>query len=237
MLSLLPVSGVLHMAYFNHSDVSDHLVYAATPGILALAAAWLTRPYEHGGAIGHAALIVMGGLVITLGIGCCQRADEFSRPEKLWRSNLEVNPHSFAAHKNLGLYFLELAKREPGVLILADGYFHAAMKSDDKDRSAAVNLANIMGKEGRWPQSAALYEDILKTNPEAESYNNYGVALLEIGETAKAQEAFQNALRLTPTMESACFNSTASRCRRTGCPKLARCCGGACGSIPKASRR
>ncbi len=206
VLGVLPVSGLLHMAFFNSSNVSDHLVYVAVPGILALVGAGLARWYGEPRNSSVAALVVMCLVVGLLCLGCFQRAEDFSSPERLWRSTLEINPRCFAAHNNLGLVFEERGRRDPGQLILAEGHFREALKIEDQLGTAGVNLANVLRMEGRWAQSAALYRRVLDAHPEADSFNNYGVSLLEMGDNPKAREAFYNALRLSPLMENAYYN-------------------------------
>lgn len=206
VLSLLPVSGLLHMSYFSYSNVSDHLAYLAIPAILALVGATLSVWYARGGNVGHAMLIVMSGVVGLLCLGCFQRAEDFRDPERLWRSTLEINPHCFAAHNNLGLVFQERGRRDPGQLILAEGHFRAALKIENDLPSAGVNLANVLRMEGRWAASADMYRQVLAVFPEAECFNNYGVSLLEMGDNPGARTAFRKALDLSPGMENAYYN-------------------------------
>ncbi len=206
VLILLPVSGVLHMSFFTHSYVSDHLVYAAAPGLLALAAAWLTGRYEQGGAMGRAALVVMSGLVGLLAIVCWQRADDFSSSEKLWRSSLAVNPHSFGAHNNLGLALQQRGLHDPSQLPLAEEQFREALKTEGQLAGVGVNLANVLRSEGRWAESASMYRRLLALAPDVESFNNYGVALMETGDAAGAREAFRQAIQLRPSTGSAYYN-------------------------------
>lgn len=206
VLSLLPVSGLLHMSYFNYSNVSDHLAYLATPAVLALVGGALSLWYTRGGNASRAALIVMSGVVGLLGFGCFQRAEDFRDPERLWRSTLEINPHCFAAHNNLGLVFQERGRRDPGQLILAEAHFREALKIENHLPSAGVNLANVLRMEGRWAASADVYRKVLVVFPEAECFNNYGVSLLEMGDNPGARAAFRKALDLSPSMENAYYN-------------------------------
>ncbi len=206
VLGVLPISGLLHMSFFNYANVSDHLVYIAVPGILALVGAGLARWYGEPRNSSVAALIAMCLVAGLLCLGCFQRAEDFSSPEHLWRSTLEINPRCFAAHNNLGLVFQDRGRRDPGQLILAEGHFRQALKIDDQLETAGVNLANVLRMEGRWAQSAALYRRVLDAHPDADSFNNYGVSLLEMGDNTKAREAFYDALRLSPLMENAYYN-------------------------------
>ncbi len=207
VLILLPVCGLLHMAFFSFSYVSDHLVYSATPGLLALVAAWLAGFYERGGTAGRAASATMAGLVLLLSTACWQRAVDFSDPEKLWESGLRIDPHSPGAHNNLGIVLQERAPHDPATLAQAEAHFREALKSgDDQLGVAGVNLANVLRMEGRWTESAAVYRRVLAVYPEAEGFNNYGVAILNTGDNAAAAAAFRQAIRLEPTLASAYYN-------------------------------
>ncbi len=207
VLMVLPVSGLLPMSFFGYSDVSDHLVYVAVPGLFALAAAGLSWWYRTGGGwIQRATLVAMTLVVGTLSLACEQRAEEFGSAERLWRGTLEISPRAFAALNNLGLIYQERAHRDPRQLLVAEHYFRAALASEYQLRSAGINLANVLRMESHWAESADLYRQVLAVDPEAETYNNYGVTLLELGDDPKAREAFYHALRLDPSMVSAYYN-------------------------------
>ena len=200
-LTLLPVSGLLHMSFFRYSNVSDHLAYVSVPGLLALAAAVLGTGYVRGGGVGQGTLAVMTASVALLCLGCYQRAEEFSSPEHLWRATLEVNPRSPDAHDNLGLAF-----ESAGNLTLAESHYREALRLQPHMDEAGTNLANVMRMESRWAEAADVYRRVLAFTPDPRTYNNYAVTLLELGDNAKAREALQNALRLEPSMENAYFN-------------------------------
>ena len=206
VLGVLPVSGLLHMSFFNYANVSDHLVYVAVPGIVALAGAVLATAYARGGRAARVALAAASTVAGLLACGCFQRAEEFSSSERLWRSTLEVSPECSAAHNNLGLVMQDRGRHDPRQLIVAEEHFREALKIDHQIGTAGVNLANVLRMEGRWAESAAMYREVLDLYPEAESYNNYGVALLEMGDNAGARAAMHRALDLAPSMESAYYN-------------------------------
>ncbi len=203
---LLPVCGLAHMAYFSFSYVSDHLVYAATPGVLALVAAGLTRWYERGGIGGRVALAVISGVAGLLSVTCLERADDFSGPEKLWTANLEVNPQAFAAHTNLGVVLQHRGLSHPALFPVAEAHFRAALRINSQYANAGLCLADLLRVEGRWTEAAEAYRQALAKRADAEGLNNYGVTLLELADYAGAREAFQQATRLRPDMASVYYN-------------------------------
>ena len=205
-LTILPVSGLMAMSFFTYGDVSDHLVYLSAPVVFAGVAAWLGRWHAEGGGRGQAAMAAMVLVAGACCLGCAFRAEDFSGAERLWMTTLEINPDSSAAHNNLGLAYQQHAHGDPRLLMLAQRQFRAALDCQHELESAGVNLANVLRMQGHWTESAEWYRKVLDTHPEPESFNNYGVSLLEAGENAKAREAFGNALRLDPSMLSAYYN-------------------------------
>ena len=76
-----------------------------------------------------------------------------------------------------------------------------AHKNEDREKlkkdMAKAAVASAM--KSQWAQAADLNRSILGEFPEdLEAYNRLGKALTEIGQTAEAKEAFQNALGISP---------------------------------------
>ncbi len=205
-VTILPVSGMMAMSFFNYADVSDHLVYLSAPVVLVGVAAWLGRWHAEGGRRGQVALAAMTLAAGACCLGCTLRAEDFSNEEHLWTTTLAINPDSAAAHNNLGLTYQQHAHGDSRLFALAETHFRAALDREHELASAGVNLANVLRMQGRWTESAELYRKALDAHPEPEVFNNYGVSLLEAGDSAKAREAFGNALRLDPSMVSAYYN-------------------------------
>lgn len=206
VLTLLPVSGLLTMSFFAYSDASDHLVYLSAPAVFAVVAAALSRWQAAGGVHARLALVVTTAVLGLLCLGCVARAEDFGSALNLWRATLEINPRSYAAHNNLGLAYQDRSRQDPRQLLLAEHEYRAALDAERNLAAAGVNLANVLRMEGRWAESADLYRKVLDRHPEAETFNNYGVTLLEVGDTEGARAAFYEALRFRPGMVSAYHN-------------------------------
>mgnify|MGYP003769325719 CR=1 FL=1 len=98
LISMLPVLGVLTMAYHRFSFVADHLVYSSLPALTALLAAGIvTKIRSRKAAITAFILIACAYIPLTL-----QRAIAFSSPEKLWKQNMEKNPEAWVSYAQLG---------------------------------------------------------------------------------------------------------------------------------------
>ena len=206
ILGILPVSGLVHMGFFSHSNVSDHYVHLAAPALFASVAALLVGWYETCARRGRLALIAMTGVAGWFCLGCVQRAGDFGSSENLWSATLEVAPNSFGAHNNLGLALVNHGRQDARRLGLAESHFRRALDLDCPLASAGVNLANVLYLEGRWAESAELYRKALEVAPKATSYNNYGVSLLRAGDLPGAREAMRMAVRLEPAMANAYYN-------------------------------
>ncbi len=199
-LTLLPVAGLVPMAFFGYSYVSDHLVYLPTVGVLAGVAATLAKLRERAGHahLADAAMVLLAG---GLAVGCFHRAGDFASSERLWTATLAVNPRCAAAHNNLGLA-LEEKERWPE----AEAHFRAALRLDPHLAAAASNVAALCQHEGRWQEAADAYETARAQSSDPKDDNNYGVVCLHLNQTAKARELFQQAAALEPAMPSAHFN-------------------------------
>ena len=202
VLTVLPASGLIAMAFSMHSFVSDHFVYVSLAGLLAGVAAALAVAARRGGpgvrwvVGGVMGLLVIGGVAASR-----QRADEFSSSQKLWEATLRLNPDSGEAHNNLG-GVLESA----GQFSAAETQFRRLSPTDACYYIGEANLGGLLEKEARWPEAAAAYEASLRSYPDPGSYNNLGVVYLQMGDAARAGEQFRAALRLQPELFSAQYN-------------------------------
>ncbi len=202
VLTVLPVSGLLPMTFAMYSFVSDHFVYVPLLGLLAgvgaLLAVWHgnVRPQQR-----RVVLVVTGIIVGFLSAASFRRADEFGSSRRLWESTLAINPACAIAHNNLGL-----AVEDEGHLADAETHFRRALALDPALPNAPTNLADALQREHRWRESADVYAPALRSVPDAQGFNNYGVVLLQLGEPEAAREQFRSAARLEPAMLSPRFN-------------------------------
>jgi tetratricopeptide (TPR) repeat protein len=199
-LNLLPVAGVFHMTFYTLSYVSDHLAYLALLSMCVLCAAGLAAAGERPAgrlvsAVASVAIIGVCGLLTW------QRAGDFGSARRLWQNTLILNPGCAGAQNNCGL-----ALEDAGQMQAAESCFRNALRLDPVMDPALVNLAVILRKERRWPEAAQAYRQTLARHGDPENYNNYGVVLLYLGDSADAAAQFRNALRLDPMLFSAHYN-------------------------------
>src|SRR5262249_931414 len=94
VVMLLPVAGLVDMAFMSFSLVSDHLQYQAMPGAIALVAGLLALVTSRAmarwpGARALAAAAVYSIIVLVLGILTWQQASLFTGAGVLWSETLK----------------------------------------------------------------------------------------------------------------------------------------------------
>lgn len=113
-------------------------------------------------------------------------------------------PRYAPAYNMLGLVYMEL--RELG---LAQGNFQTALSISPNDSDTHHNYASFLCQNGRYEEAIQHFlkaiGNPLYTTPHR-SYANAGVCAQKAGDTARAQEFFEAALKLQPLQADALFN-------------------------------
>lgn len=83
--------------------------------------------------------------------------------------------------------------------------FQHAVNLTVGDGAAAANLGYALAEEGQHDKAIAYYKAVLRSHPRASAtvWNNFGGSLLATGKLEEAIDAFQNALKLDPSMGDA----------------------------------
>ncbi len=134
------------------------------------------------------------------------KADE----EKKLRFSLMKNPKESATHEKLGQYYLptdeEAAKRE---YLLAQEYFPAGEKSEDKTVLGSKSgpwqtWQNLIVKKHNQANEISYWEKVTETSSlYLYAYLKLAQLNLEKGNTPKAKDYLETALRLDPTNQYA----------------------------------
>ena len=201
LITLAPVSGLMQMSFFTFSYVSDHLMHLALVGLIAGISAGLGAWHARGGVSAWLALAVMVLWVAAFCVATPYRADQFGSIRRLWGTARAVAPQCFAVYNNLGA-----DAQAHGRIAEAEADFREAVRLEPRSYSTCLNLATVLRLQGKWRQAGALYQAILRLEPDAPCYNNLAVVFLELGETDQARTQLEHALALAPTMGSAYFN-------------------------------
>jgi tetratricopeptide (TPR) repeat protein len=199
LLNLLPVLGLIKMAFLHFTWVADHFAYVSLVGVVGLAiaaipSAWTLRSAGGQAVAGAAALGCIFGLVQVRA-----HAANFASEERLWRATLARTPEAWLAHSNLAAALL-------GRKDFAGALEHAreALRLKPDYNSAHYNATMALIQLGRL-------EEALRFTAEAEERRmptvdlriNLGAALLQAGRVPEALTQYEGALRAQPNSPQA----------------------------------
>lgn len=195
-LNLLPVLGLVGMAYLRISRVADHLAYLPLLGLLGLAAAALNRvPAAGRWALVAVAAIVLGGLARS-------RASIYRDEETFWTTALAGNPQAWVAEGNLGFALFQ-AGRVPEAI----RHYEAALRLRPDYAEAHYNLGTAWLRLNRTGEAIAEYEAAVSLQPGSPGMqNNLATALAQAGRLPEAVAHFEAAVRLDPDYADAHHN-------------------------------
>ena len=190
----------------------------------------------------------------------CERRGEQEQAERLYRAVLKKAPHDPRPYHRLGAMAVEkrefaqaeehfrvaLSVASPSADLLSDiGYcrylqqqlkeaestLNQALKLEPNHVAATNNLALVVGAEGRFDESLALFK---RVNSEAKAYANLAYVLAQHGELQRSKEIYLRALTLDEKMRSGAALLQVEECRRTQI-RLASTSGGPGSSAPATS--
>ncbi len=225
--TLFPALGFANVYPFRYSFVADHFQYLAVVGLIALAAAGLSRLPR---AIPALLLVLLGALTF-------RQVGIYRDLESLWRDTVTKNPDSWMAQSNYSLVLagkgeldqsllharraLELdpnnveVQNNFGYTLMQLGrteealpYFQRALELEP-NRAAAVhyNLSTIYLGQGRAEEAIPELKKTLQIDPTfLYAYNDLGKALLEIGRAEESLAPLERALAIDPNYIAAHFN-------------------------------
>ncbi len=195
--TLFPVLGFFNVFAFLYSFVADHWQYLPALGLIALAAAALTRLLAAGPAslrIGLPAL-----LVVALAAQSASQARAYSDLKTLYHTTVIRNPAAWMAHNNLGNLY-----RDAGRLDLAVAHLEAALHVRPDLPKAHLNLGHCLRDLKRPADALAHYRQAAALDPAyAEAHNQLGRTLREAGRPAEALASAETAVRLAPALPDA----------------------------------
>ncbi len=188
VIALAPVLGLINMAYFNISRVSDHLQYLAVPGILALVAGGGSHLLaKFGSRIQITTATIATAVLFIL---TWQHASVFIRPETLWADNIKKNPTAWRVHNSLGAEYFRSGKNEEAMK-----EYREALRLAPDAGDAHYNLGNALYRLGH--REEAIAEFLIAASKGSETFNaenNAGIALTELGRWDEAAVHYQKAI-------------------------------------------
>jgi tetratricopeptide (TPR) repeat protein len=181
---------------------------------------------------GVAGIVVVGLVLFTL---TWRQTEAWRDPGTLWEHAVRVDPGSFQAHTNLGLYHLnrkdyDTALREfddvlrlnpasakalfnRGLTLARQGRPNDAIESYQRglvlrpnDPTALAHAGELLAGKGRYPEAESSYRRAVALAPHPDLFNSLGIALAEQGRLDDAIGAFREALARDPRHEDARAN-------------------------------
>ena len=184
--TLFPVLGFLNVHPIGYSYVADHFQYLASIGLIALAAAGLSRLPR----------VTWLGLLGILGVLTWQQTHVYRDLQTLWRDTLTKNPGSWMSRNSLGNALLKLGKVDEAIA----EYQRAIERHPDLGWSYD-NLGRAYLQQGRVNDAIACFQKACEIKPNAEAEYHFGVALEQKGEIDQAVAHYRRALQLKPNFE------------------------------------
>lgn len=130
------------------------------------------------------------------------KKQQLAAAELLLSKALTAHPKSSTVYNNLGL--IELAKNEKKE---AMNMFQKALELDAKNYSAAANIAAIYVKNKSYEYAVFTLEKFVDSKvTQADSLNNYAIALNGIGKFNEAADIYERVLKKIPDHKLAMLN-------------------------------
>ncbi|MBI4820971.1 MAG: tetratricopeptide repeat protein [Deltaproteobacteria bacterium] len=191
-----PVLGLVSMAYMRHAHVSDHLVYLALPGPLALWAGSLGRGMLSPRlAIRRLSTFVAVLHPAVLLAWTIQREPDFGSAERLFRSSLESAPNSWSAHLGLAM---TLSDQNRVAEALDES--ESAVGLAPSEAAAQALRGSLLLTVGREAEAVASLEEALRLNPrQFKVHNNLASVKLKRKDVAGAIEHLKQSVELEPS--------------------------------------
>jgi tetratricopeptide (TPR) repeat protein len=116
--------------------------------------------------------------------------------ETLWRRELDVYPGNALANYYLGIHYV---KHRPAERAKAEPLLRAAIEASPAFGEARLALAFVLQRSGRMEDAWALYQDVLRLQPDDPGVIALGGGLAwDRGDRAAALEAFERLTRIRP---------------------------------------
>lgn len=186
-LNLLPVVGLVPMAYLQISPVANHFAYLPAVGLAGLTSALVLVATAHwrGRAWAFAA-----AAIAAFAIASRAQAALYASSRAFWAYAYVHDPGSWTAANNFGV-----ALTDAGAVSRAIPVLQGAVHSDPSNAQSWYNLASALQVAGRNPEAADAFGRALRIEPTlAPAWDNLGICLEQLGRNAGAVACFEHAV-------------------------------------------
>lgn len=185
---VLPVLGLIDMAYLRVGPISNHLQYLALMGPAALGGYGLARLEQA--ASPTVARAAAAALVILLGASTFERSRAFASDLALWDRTVQDSPASAFARKEHAKTLLGAGRAAEAI---QEFRVYAALTRDEADGHRALAVAALL--EQRWPEAVEQATRAHALSPDATFQRDFARQLMRSGRPAEAQQVLRQPLR------------------------------------------
>ncbi len=209
LLNLVPVLGIIPMAYFRVSPRADHFAYLPLVGLAGLAAAGfgaalgaLERRRADRRSARLACAAVAAAAACSMAVEARGYSGVFHDEKALWTYAVERTPTAWLACSNLGKVLYE-----EGRLAEAARQFREAIALQADSPEAHADLGNCLEAEGLGDEARREYAAALVLNPRfAGAHYALGLSFLKERRLDEAAREFHATLGLDPAHAGATNN-------------------------------
>ena len=200
-LNLVPVLGLVPMAYLRIAWVADHFAYLSLAGAMGLVAAGLGRLLSTAGPFppfprSVRAVVGVGTAIAVVALASAghRYAGIFRDEETFWNTTLQHNPQAWAAHNDLGrVLFVR------GRIAEAKAHFERSLQLNPENAEAHFNLGLILNGLDQPDAAVQQFEEAVRLRPFfPEAHHSLGQARLRSGRLTEAIAQFEAELRFRP---------------------------------------
>ena len=204
VIPLLPVLGFTDFVYQNYSTVADRYMYLALLGPAIAVAMAIDRLQAVKGTRPDGSLPLAAGILVAV---LCLLLTW--RQVGLWRdsltlftSSLESGHESSVALNNLGIALTEADRPDDALPLLL-----RAVERDPTDASGWFNLGNAHAAADEFTEAGRAFDRCLAIDGERfKAWNNLGLARLFQSDSAGAEAAWLESIRIRPRFVDARLN-------------------------------
>jgi tetratricopeptide (TPR) repeat protein len=209
LLNLVPVLGIIPMAYFRVSPRADHFAYLPLVGVAGLAAAGfgaalgaLEKRAARRRGVRLAFAFAAAAAACSMAVAARAYSSVFHDEKALWSYAVARNPSAWLARGNLGK-----ALYQEGRPVEAEQQFRQAIALQPDSPEAHADLGNCLEAEGLGDDARREYAAALGINPRfAGAHYAMGLSLLKEGQLDEAAQQFHATLELDPAHAGATNN-------------------------------
>jgi tetratricopeptide (TPR) repeat protein len=195
LINLVPVIGLIPIAYLRVGPRADHLGYLSLAAVAGGAAAAFGALWTRSGS-GIRAILACGALAasLALSVGSRTYAAIFRDEGSFWGAAAAREPGAWLARSNRGRVLLGEGNFESARVELSE-----AVRLNPGSAEAHANLGDALDRLGRPAEAMAEYRKSVGLSPEfAGGHYDLGRALLLSGRSEAAADELRKAVRIDP---------------------------------------